>query len=41
MLAVTNTLGAVVSILFYLSAIFVFLFQMLHRPLVGRIIGYF
>lgn len=39
MLALTNTLGAATAILFYLSAIFVFVFRLLHKPRVEKWIG--
>jgi hypothetical protein len=41
MLAFANTLGAIVAILFYISAIFVFVFRLLRKPGAGHRIGYF
>lgn len=40
MLAFANTLGAVVAVLFYISAIFVFIFRLLGKPGAGHWIGY-
>ena len=36
-----NLLGALVAISFYISAIFVFIFRLLHKPQYGHWIGYF
>lgn len=41
MLAFVNMLGAAVAVLFYISAIFVFIFRLLGKPGVGHRIGYF
>jgi hypothetical protein len=41
MLAFTNKLGTLVAILFYISAIFVFVFRLLGKPGAGHWIGYF
>lgn len=41
MLAIDNTLGAVITVLFFLSAIFVFVFRLLGKPGAGHWIGYF
>jgi len=41
MLERTNQLGAMVAILFYVSAILVFVFRLLGRPQYGLWIGYF
>ena len=35
-----NLLGAVVAVIFYISAIFVFIFRLLGKPQYGRWIGY-
>jgi hypothetical protein len=37
----TNLLGALVAISFYISAIFVFIFRLLHKPQYGHWFGYF
>jgi hypothetical protein len=41
MLEKLNLLGALVAVLFYISAILVFAFRLLSRPQVGHWIGYF
>ena len=41
MLATTNLLGAIVALVFYVSAILVFIFRLLGRPEYGHAIGYF
>ncbi len=41
MLAKTNLLGAVVTVMFFLSAILVFTFRLLGKPQYGHWIGYF
>lgn len=41
MLTLANKLGAIVAVLFYLSAIFVFVFRLLGKPGAGHLIGYF
>lgn len=41
MLTATNLTGALTAILFYLSAIFVFVFRLVGKPQAGHIIGYF
>jgi len=41
LLAFANKLGAVVAILFYISAIFVFVFRLFGKPSAGHWIGYF
>jgi hypothetical protein len=41
MLEITNRFGAVVAVLFYVSAILVFISRLLNKPQVGHWIGYF
>ena len=41
MLEKLNLLGALVAVVFYLSAIFVFIFRLLGKPQYGHWIGYF
>ena len=41
MLYITNLLGALVAIVFYISAILVFIFRLLHKPQYGHWIGWF
>lgn len=41
MLETMNLLGAIVAIVFYLSAILIFVFRLLKKPQVGHWIGYF
>ena len=41
MLEKTNLLGAIVAVIFYVSAILVFIFRLLGKPQYGHWIGYF
>jgi len=41
MLEKTNLLGAVTAVVFYVSAILVFIFRLLGKPQYGHWIGYF